>query len=254
METNGSYYTIQDWMLAFDLDLTETAIFAIIHSFSKDGESRYRGSRQYLADQCKCSTDKVDKSLKKLRDLGLVYKNEIFSNGVKFCEYQTAAGSRYGRLVAAPSGRGGAATSGGGSRSERHNNIEYNGDTIVSPNKENNAQSAQPRPFDFKKALLEMGVSEQHASDWMAVRKAKRMTNTRTAFDRLKAHIERACKQYTVTPDDCVAFAASKDWGGFDSSWEAIKEITKNNTLNEDDRVRRAYAAAEAKFKGDLHF
>lgn len=99
-----------------------------------------------------------------------------------------------------------------------------------------------------------MGVAEQHADDWMAVRKAKRMTNTRTAFDRLKANIERACKQYNVKPDDCVAFAASRDWGGFDSSWEAIKDITKSNTTNEDDRVRRAYAAEEAKFKGNLHF
>lgn len=121
-------------------------------------------------------------------------------------------------------------------------------------NIENSAQGAQSRPFDFKDALRKMGVSEQHASDWMAVRKAKRMTNTRTAFDRLKAHIEKACKQYNITPDDCVAFAASKDWGGFDSGWEAIKDITKNNALDEDDRVRRAYAAAEAKFKGDVHF
>lgn len=143
---------------------------------------------------------------------------------------------------------------------KRANGLDEMGEPIPNnkadnkPNISTNVDNKRTPAFDFKKALLEMGVSEQHASDWMAVRKAKRMTNTRTAFDRLKAHIERACKQYTVTPDDCVAFAASKDWGGFDSSWEAIKEITKNNTLNEDDRVRRAYAAAEAKFKGDLHF
>ena len=99
-----------------------------------------------------------------------------------------------------------------------------------------------------------MGVSEQHAADWMAVRKSKKMTNTRTAFDRLKSHIDKACRMYGVTPDECVAFAASKDWGGFDSNWEAIKNITTSTATNEDDRVRRAYAAEEAKFKGPLHF
>lgn len=254
MDKKTSFVVIQDWMLDLDLDLTETVIFAVIWGFSQDGESRFRGSWRYLQNTAKCSRAKVSRSLKMLVENGYVKKVDKVTGGVKLCEYYIETGGITERRVVSL-GDGEVVSQGdGGGISARPNNKEYNADTIVSANKENNAQSAQPRPFDFKKALLEMGVSEQHASDWMAVRKAKRMTNTRTAFDRLKAHIERACKQYTVTPDDCVAFAASKDWGGFDSSWEAIKEITKNNTINDDDRVRRAYAAAEAKFKGDLHF
>jgi hypothetical protein len=126
METNGTFVNIQDWMLDYDLDLTETVVFAIIHGFSMNGECRFHGSRQYLAKHAKCSTDKVDKSLKKLRDLGLVDKTEIYTNGVKFCEYASTVGSRYGRQVAAGSGRGVAVEGGGGSRCERHNNIDDN--------------------------------------------------------------------------------------------------------------------------------
>lgn len=254
MDKKTSFVVIQDWMLDLDLDLTETVIFTVIWGFSQDGESRFRGSWRYLQNTAKCSRAKVSRSLKMLVENGYVKKVDKVTGGVKLCEYYIETGGITERRVVSL-GDGEVVSQGdGGGISARPNNKEYNADTIVSANKENNAQSAQPRPFDFKDALRKMGVSEQHAADWMAVRKAKRMTNTRTAFDRLKAHIERACKQYTVTPDDCVAFAASKDWGGFDSSWEAIKEITNNNTLNEDDRVRRAYAAAEAKFKGDLHF
>ena len=254
--TKDNYIVILSWMNNLGLSLVEKTVYAIIYGFSQDGGSEFSGGRQYLAEWCGCSSLRtIDTALAKLVERDLITKKVKYENNLRFCSYAVnCATSAKIAQGGANSAQGVEQKLHGGSAKFAHNNIENNADTIVSANKENNAQSAQPRPFDFKNALRKMGVSEQHASDWMAVRKAKRMTNTRTAFDRLKAHIERACKQYTVTPDDCVAFAASKDWGGFDSSWEAIKEITKNNTLNEDDRVRRAYAAAEAKFKGDLHF
>lgn len=251
---NTDYITILGWMKRLKVSLVEKMVFSIIYGFSKDRRSDFRGSRQYLADWCECSTKTIDRALASLCASGYIIKREEVVEDVKFCHYQVNFALLDKMSIPRTICPEGCDNLSKTEDKMSHNKIVDNGDNKLSPYKDNNAQSAQPRPFDFKNALLEMGVSEQHASDWMAVRKAKRMTNTRTAFDRLKAHIERACKQYTVTPDDCVAFAASKDWGGFDSSWEAIKEITKNNTLNEDDRVRRAYAAAEAKFKGDLHF
>ena len=251
---NTDYITILGWMKRLQVSLVEKMVFSIIYGFSKDRRSDFRGTRQYLADWCECSTKTIDRALASLCASGYIIKREEEVEDVKFCHYQVNFALLDKMSIPRTICPEGCDNLSKTEDKLSHNIIVDNGDNKLSPNKDNNAQSAQPRPFDFKNALRKMGVSEQHASDWMAVRKAKRMTNTRTAFDRLKAHIERACKQYTVTPDDCVAFAASKDWGGFDSSWEAIKEITKNNTLNEDDRVRRAYAAAEAKFKGDLHF
>lgn len=253
MDNRSSFVVIQEWMLDLDLDLIETVIFAVIWGFSQDGESRFRGSWKYLQNSAKCSRAKVSRTIKRLVELGYIKKNDQTVGGVKVCEYYIAGGGIPERRGVSQRDGGWSLGETGGSIPERPNNE----DTIVSSyskNKECSAPARARESFDFKNALRKMGVSEQHASDWMAVRKAKRMTNTRTAFDRLKANIERACKQYNVMPDDCVAFAASRDWGGFDSSWEAIKDITKSNTTNEDDRVRRAYAAEEAKFKGNLHF
>ena len=98
-----------------------------------------------------------------------------------------------------------------------------------------------------------MGVTQQHADDWMAVRKAKRMTNTRTAFERLQSQIAKACDAYGITPDDCVAFAASKDWGGFDVGWEALKNIKAHETSS-NDIVRDYIEAQRRKFSEDKHF
>ena len=249
----ATYYVIQDWMLDLDLDLTEVAILAIINGFSQDGDSTFRGSWRYLERSAKCSRPKVARTLKRLVELGYIHKNDVYVGGVKFCEYSVDTG---GVCETPPVTNQQNPVSGrdGGGVCERPNNKIDNAEDKSSANRGDNSAHARAASFDFKASLLEMGVSEQHAADWMAVRKSKKMTNTRTAFDRLKSHIDKACRMYGVTPDECVAFAASKDWGGFDSNWEAIKNITTSTATNEDDRVRRAYAAEEAKFKGDLHF
>ena len=250
MNTCDTYTVTFDWMLDLPLDIWETTIYSVLWGFTQDGETVFHGSRAYLARKAKCSTDKVDKCLRRLLDLGLIHKNEKFVNGIKFCEYWCeTAGSRCERQVAVGGGMV-AAGSDKGSRPERHNNKEYNADK--SANKDKSASPA----FDFKKAVMEMGVTQQHADDWMAVRKAKRMTNTKTAFERLQGQIEKACRQYDITPDACVAYAASKDWGGFDAGWEDVKNIKTSNShgTSKEDRVRAAIDAEVAKFAKPLHF
>lgn len=242
-ETRDNYTVIPGWTKRLGLTLTEKVVYCVIYGFSQDEDSTFHGSRAYLASICECSVDTIDRVLKKLLGLGLISKKEVFSGGVKFCEYSVAASSRNMQGVAANCHEG--------SRTVRHNNIDNNVDNKLSTNRDKSAPS-RSNSFDFKKALLELGVSEQHATDWLAVRKAKRMTNTRTAFDRLKGQIEKACRQYACTADDCVAFAASKDWGGFDASWEQIKEI--KTAQSDEDYIRAYFAREEAKFKGGVHF
>ena len=252
MNTKDTFIVIPDWMLDHPLDIWETVVLSVIWGFSQDGETAFHGSRTYLARKAKCSIDKIDKCTKRLVALGLVEKREKYINGIKFCEYSAVTGgSRCERPVAATSGEV-AAVPGGGSRRERHNNIDDNADNKLSANSDKKASPA----FDFKKAVIGMGVSEQHAADWMVVRKAKRMTNTRTAFERLKNQIEKACQRYGLTPDDCVAYAASKDWGGFDAGWDDVRNIKPINAdgTSQDDRLRARLNAEYAKFSEPKHF
>jgi predicted transcriptional regulator len=72
-----------------DLQLSgnDLMVYAIIYGFSQDGESRFTGSLQYLADWCNATKSGIQKNLKNLVDAGLIEKYESFKNNIKFCEY-----------------------------------------------------------------------------------------------------------------------------------------------------------------------
>jgi hypothetical protein len=65
--------------------------------------------------------------------------------------------------------------------------------------------------------LKKQGVDAQHAKDWLAVRRKKRLPLTVTAW---QATCEEAAKA-GMTPADAVAMSAREGWAGFKSSWVA---------------------------------
>jgi hypothetical protein len=69
--------------------------------------------------------------------------------------------------------------------------------------------------FDFFKSLIAIGVSEQVASDWLKVRKTKKATNTKTAFDRILTEINNS----NQSADYCIRIAVEKNWQGFRAEW-----------------------------------
>ena len=76
-------------------------------------------------------------------------------------------------------------------------------------------RAAKPAGFDFRGELIALGVNPQTADDWMAVRKAKKAANTQTAFNILKAQIEKA----GAPAEECIALAVEKSWQGFRADW-----------------------------------
>ena len=69
--------------------------------------------------------------------------------------------------------------------------------------------------FDFKKSLLEIGVTPQVADDWLKVRKAKKAANTQTAFERIKKEIMLS----GLSADECITIAVERSWQGFKAEW-----------------------------------
>ena len=84
----NTYFVVQSWMVT-DLKLSgnDLIVYALIYGFSQDGESRFTGSLQYLADWCNATKSGIQKNLKNLLDAGLIEKHESFKNNIKFCEY-----------------------------------------------------------------------------------------------------------------------------------------------------------------------
>ena len=83
--------------------------------------------------------------------------------------------------------------------------------------------------FDFKKALLEIGVSEPTAEDWMQVRKAKKAANTETAFKGVCREIARS----GLTAEQCITIAVERSWQGFKAEWIADKPTSGKKSVLE---------------------
>jgi uncharacterized protein YdaU (DUF1376 family) len=63
--------------------------------------------------------------------------------------------------------------------------------------------------------MVAEGVNEQHAKDWLAARKAKRLPLTPTAWADTKAEALKA----RLSVPDAIKRAASNGWAGFKASW-----------------------------------
>lgn len=215
-----SYTVIPDWMLDLGLDIWETVILATIYGFSQDGASAFTGSWAYLQRKACCSRRKVKMALDHLVELGLVTKQDIYAaDGVKFCRYRYVWGS-------ARDARGVHGVHGGGAPCAPNIKDKIDSPTVNDVYIDNNIQDidksqsrthtrAKAAAFDFRKALIDLGVTAQVADDWLAVRKTKRATNTETAFRSIAAQIEKSGRP----ADDCIRFAAEHSWSGFRASW-----------------------------------
>ncbi len=78
--------------------------------------------------------------------------------------------------------------------------------------------------FNFRKSLLEYGFEENLVDDWLKVRKAKRATNTKTAYTGFINQV----KKTNINFDEVLRICIEKSWQGFNASW--LLPVIKNNT------------------------
>lgn len=86
---DNNFIAIQGWMRnQLNLKGNELLIYALIYGFSQDGDSRFKGSRKYIADWCGCSLDTVDRTLGSLINRGLLAKYpHTDDNGSRLVDY-----------------------------------------------------------------------------------------------------------------------------------------------------------------------
>lgn len=70
------------------LDGANLIVYATIYGFCQDGVSWFTGSASYLAEWSGKSRRTVMNILKELTDKGLLEKQDVFENGVKYCKYR----------------------------------------------------------------------------------------------------------------------------------------------------------------------
>ena len=100
---------------------------------------------------------------------------------------------------------------------------------LIEEDKSSSTINKRATRYDFKKALMEIGVSEQTASDWMEVRKERKAANTETAFK----GIEREILRSGMSAEDCIRLAVENSWRGFKAEWVASKPTGKKVSVLE---------------------
>ena len=99
---------------------------------------------------------------------------------------------------------------------------EYKNDNNIitkEDNKENTPTSRSKKEntpkFNFKGALIELGVEPQMAEEWATIRKAKNKVNTEIALHREVSQMNKA----GLSVADAVNFCIEYQWGQFRADW-----------------------------------
>lgn len=86
--------------------------------------------------------------------------------------------------------------------------------------------SVSPK-FVFKSELKKLGVSEEQASEFMQVRKAKKAVNTKNAFEMLITESQKANLSLDQAIDYCLK--RQNPWGAFKAAWYVNEQIENQN-------------------------
>lgn len=84
---------------------------------------------------------------------------------------------------------------------------------------DNGNDNGKKGAFSFREELVKLGIDEQVADDFMEVRKKKKATNTKTAFNRLRNQLREAYRKYGKMPNEIISHCVFKDWKGFEAEW-----------------------------------
>lgn len=200
----GWHIVVTEEMRALGLSGNDLMVFALINGFSQDGQGCFYGSLPYICETCGISRRTAIYILNDLVERGFLQKNETIQNGVKRVIYQVNRGSAEIAPVVQKLHRGSA-------KIAPNNIIDNISPTEIIINKEKDVR------FDFKKSLLEIGVTPQVAEDWLKVRKTKKAANTETAFKRIQHEIQLS----GLSADECITIAVERSWQGFKAEWVA---------------------------------
>lgn len=112
---------------------------------------------------------------------------------------------------------------------QRNSTDNVNVNVNVSDNVNDNEINKKEKAFNFRLSLIELGVDEQVATDWMKVRKTKKATNTETAFNLIKSQIQQSGK----SANECITLCVFNSWSGFKAEYIKNKvEVPNNKTAN----------------------
>lgn len=217
---DNNFVTIQGWMRTrLNLKGNELLIYALIYGFSQDGQSRFTGSRKYIADWCGCSPDTVDRSLRSLVGKGLLAKYpHTDQNGSRVVDYAAILTA----ITAAPAPAQAPAQDPWGNTTnataEQFQTPTYEPQPLLTEPK------PQPRPKKTRKAKSFDAIIDAYTSDpetkellgqWLQNRKAKRAAMTDGAIQGNIKKLDQLAQESRMNVNDYLTEVIRRGWGSF---------------------------------------
>jgi hypothetical protein len=88
--------------------------------------------------------------------------------------------------------------------------------------------------FNFYNSLLSLGIEKDIVTDWLKVRKTKKATNSKIAFDAIAKELELV---KGISKNEAIKLAVVKSWSGFKAIWvtnELGLDLKANDTFDMD--------------------
>lgn len=199
---------ILDWEWYDDLNVTRLFIHCLLRANHKDnnwrGISIKRGSFltsiSTLSKETQLSISQIRTAIKKLKST-----SEIASQSQ--AQYSVITMLQYDHYQA---------------NDKPIANQSQTNDKLVTTNNNENNENKKENTFNFKNEFLSLGVNKEVLADWLAVRKNKKSSNTKTAFKSLLTEIKKS----GLSASEAIKMSAENSWSGFKSNWVKNQEVT----------------------------
>lgn len=235
---DNNFIAIQGWMRTkLNLKGNELLIYALVYGFSQDGNSRFKGSRKYIAEWCGCSLDTVDRSLSSLVGKGLLAKYpHTDQNGSRVVDYAAiltaiAAIPAHEATTAhtsAPSAAQTTAPAQSPAQDPWGNTTNATTEQFQTPADEPQPLLAdpepKPQPKKTRKAKSFDDIIDSYTSDpetkellgaWLQNRKAKRAAMTDRAIQDNIKKIAQFAQESRMSVNEYLAEVVRRGWGSF---------------------------------------
>ena len=218
---DDNFIAIQGWMRnQLNLKGNELLIYALIYGFSQDENSRFKGSRKYIADWCGCSLNTVDRSLSSLVNKGLLAKNPYTDDyGSRLVDYVAIHPTAV--VTPSPAATQSPATTQAPAQDPWANTTNTNTEQSQSPISE---PDPQPQPKKTRKAKSFDNIIDNYTSDpttkdllgaWLQNRKAKRSVMTDRAIQGNIDKLDRCAQESHMSVNEYLNEIICRGWSGF---------------------------------------
>lgn len=228
---DNNFIAIQGWMRTqLNLKGNELLIYALIYGFSQDGQSRFTGSRKYIAEWCGCSLDTVDRSLNSLVGKGLLAKYpHTDQNGSRVVDYSAiltaiaAAPAHEATMshTSAPSAAQTTAPAQSTAQDAWADTTNADTEQFQTPVAE---PTAKPQPKKTRKAKSFDDIIDNYTSDpetkdllgaWLQNRKAKHSAMTDRAIQGNIDKLDQCAQASHMNVNDYLNEVICRGWGSF---------------------------------------